>query len=934
MSGGRWQQVRTILESALQLDAERRRAYLDQVCPSDPSLRREVESLLAAGDQARSSFLQSPPLMTRLEKGTNIGDYEVQSLLGAGGMGEVYRARDLRLRREVAIKVLPSFLASNPDRLRRFEQEATAAAALNHPNILAVYQLGTYGGAPYLVSELLEGSTLRELMTRGPLAQRKAVDYAIQISRGLAAAHEKGIVHRDLKPENLFVTKDGRVKILDFGLAKLTRAAHSSEHSAPTIGNATEPGVVMGTVGYMSPEQVRGESTDNRTDIFAFGAILYEMLAGKRAFRQPTSAETMTAILNDDPPGISQVMPATSLALRRVVHRCLEKNPEQRFQSASDLSFALEALSDSTNSSPGALTIPSKRGSRSWQLVTFAAIFVSVAIIAAGARWMFSEPPPPRVLGTTKITHDGLSKLQVFTDGTRLYISERKISDEFVVQGSVAGGETSPLLMPFPSVYPTDISPDHSQLFLFERDQTGREYRAWLLPLPTGPPRRLADLVGHWGTWSSDGQHLLLARGNDLYLSRADGGDLHKLASLPGRAFYVRFSPDGRRIRFTLSRENAVSIWEIRADGSGLHRVFPEWQGSSSEHDGEWTADGRYYFFLAKNGPLYEIWASRERTGILRRHSGLPVKLATGQLSYGQMALSPDGKKMYVDGYEDRGELVRYDSSSHQFVPYLSGISAGELDFSRDGQWVTYVSYPEGSLWKCRRDGTERIQLTYPPIDVALPQWSPDGSQIAFVDKERGSRWRILLIPSDGGTPQEAYPESRNQVDATWSPDGKQLAFGRIPDRGATEKLDINILDLNTHQIATISTEENLRSPRWSPDGRHILALTEDEKKLALYELKTHKWSEWINEPGAIAFPIWSQDGRYVYYDRVLTDHPSFRRVRFGENRSESVIDLKDMPRYYNISIGPWSGLTPDGAALFVRSLSTDEIYALDLQLP
>jgi serine/threonine protein kinase len=346
MTAERWEQIKDVLHRAMQVSPERRAAFLDQACDGDSSLRREVESLLIADEQVRSSFLQSPPLL-HLGKGTRLGDYEIQSLLGAGGMGEVYRARDLRLRREVAIKVLPAAFASDADRLRRFEQEATAAAALNHPNILAVYQMGTYEGAPYLVSELLEGETLREQMKRGRLAVRKALDYAIQIARGFSAAHEKGIVHRDLNPDNLFVTKDGRLKILDFGLAKLTHPADGFDNAAPTLGDATEPGVVMGTVGYMAPEQVRGQAADHRADIFAFGAILYEMLAGKRAFQKPTSPETMTAILNEDPPGISQLAPNLPPALQRVVHRCLEKNPEQRFQSASDLAFALEALSDS-----------------------------------------------------------------------------------------------------------------------------------------------------------------------------------------------------------------------------------------------------------------------------------------------------------------------------------------------------------------------------------------------------------------------------------------------------------------------------------------------------------------------------------------------------------------------------------------------------------
>lgn len=412
MTPERWQQVKGVLENVLEVAPHDRAAFLDQACGGDQVLRQEVESLLAAGDEGRSSFLQSPPTV-RLRKGTRVGEYEIQSLLGAGGMGEVYRARDLRLHRDVAIKVLPAFVSSDPERLRRFEQEATAAAALNHPNILAVYQMGTHGGAPYLVSELLEGETLREQIRRGPLAVRKATDYAVQIARGLAAAHEKGIVHRDLKPENLFVTKDGRVKILDFGLAKLTQQSRYSEQSAPTVSKGTEAGVVMGTVGYMAPEQVRGQAADHRADIFAFGAILYEMLAGKRAFQKPTSAETMTAILNEEPPGMSQVVPNVPPALQRVVHRCLEKNAEQRFQSASDLAFALESFSDSGPLPLGAKALQG-RSSLGWKWIAaltvasaLAAIFVVVLApsIAKVGNWRARLPGWRSIGSNTEQVH-------------------------------------------------------------------------------------------------------------------------------------------------------------------------------------------------------------------------------------------------------------------------------------------------------------------------------------------------------------------------------------------------------------------------------------------------------------------------------------------------------------------------------------------------
>jgi serine/threonine protein kinase/tetratricopeptide (TPR) repeat protein len=385
-----WQRVKPILATALELDSAERASFLKEAC-ADPSLREEIQSLLVAHEQAGAGALnsaalpsfQKSALSARLElsNGTRLGDFQILSLLGAGGMGEVYRARDLRLDRDVAIKVLPRFVSLDPERLRRFEQEAKAAAALNHPNILAVFHMGSYEDAPYLVSELLEGETLREQVKRGPLAPRKAIEYGAQIAHGLAAAHEKGIVHRNLKPVNLFVTREGRVKILDFGLAKLMHSESETQLTQRTLD--TEPGAVMGTAGYMSPEQVRGLAADHRADIFAFGAILYEMLTGRRAFHKATSVETMGAILNEDPPLISQSTPRVPVALARAVHRCLEKNVEQRFQSASDLAFALEVSSDANSASTGDITPAIPRVA--WRWVVGAGVVL--ALLSGALLW-------------------------------------------------------------------------------------------------------------------------------------------------------------------------------------------------------------------------------------------------------------------------------------------------------------------------------------------------------------------------------------------------------------------------------------------------------------------------------------------------------------------------------------------------------------------
>src|SRR5229473_959524 len=418
MTPERWQQVKEVLHGALELAPEQRAGFLDQACSEDQPLRSDVESLLASSDEARSRFLPTSAVRVALAKGTRLGAYEVQSQIGAGGMGEVYRARDLRLHRDVAIKVLPAFLSTDPERLRRFEQEARAAAALNHPNILAVLQMGTYEGTPYLVSELLDGLTLREHLRRGPLPIRKTIDYAIQMTHGLAAAHDKGIVHRDLKPENLFVTKDGRTKILDFGLAKLTQEK-SDSFAALTQETETEPGVLMGTVGYMAPEQVRGEAADHRADIFASGAILYEMLTGTRAFQGATSVETLGAILKEDPPPIADTVRAIPPGLQRIVHRCLEKDRGQRFHSASDLAFALESLS--TSSTPGIAQHTSAKPFRLTFILSLAsAVLVSLAVGWYAWQRLGTRPGIKETQLTTNSSENSVMAAAISPDGRYL----------------------------------------------------------------------------------------------------------------------------------------------------------------------------------------------------------------------------------------------------------------------------------------------------------------------------------------------------------------------------------------------------------------------------------------------------------------------------------------------------------------------------------
>ena len=534
MTPERWQQVKVVLYDALELAPQRRPEFLDEACSSDDSLRKEVESLLSLNDdEARSSFLESAQHRVMLPAGTRLRDYEVQSLLGVGGMGEVYRAHDPRLGRDVAIKVLPRAFASDPDRLRRFEQEARAAAALNHPNILAIFDIGAAGDrVPYVVSELLEGETLRESLSRGRLPARQTVDLALQLASGLATAHKKGIIHRDLKPENLFLTTEGRLKILDFGLAKLAKGRGSSPFDAPTLPQETEDGVVLGTVGYMSPEQVRGTAVDHRADIFAFGAIVYEMLTGKRAFQKPTSAETMTAILNEDPPGISQTVPGIPPALSGIVQGCLEKSPQQRFQSVPDLVSALESLSGP----PGVAQSdhPFVANVESAPEVVKQDRIDQLLPVAPGLGPQAAQPEPAKpwwkrnavFAGAACIVVAGLLYAWIAPQIERLWRLRELQQLKVVPLTALPGSITSPT-----------FSPDGSQLaFAWDGENNGAGYDLYVKVVGSDKPLRLTNHPSTWisAAWSPDGRSIAMSRsaGKDdsgIYLILPTGGPERKL---------------------------------------------------------------------------------------------------------------------------------------------------------------------------------------------------------------------------------------------------------------------------------------------------------------------------------------------------------------------------------------------------------------------
>ncbi len=863
-----------------------------------------------------------------LASGTKLGEYEILGPLGAGSMGEVYRARDARLNREVAIKVLPMLVSEESDRLHRFEIEAKAAAALNHPNILAVYQMGTHEGTPYLVTELLEGKTLGENLRRGPLPLRQAVQHGVQIAHGLAAAHEKGIVHRDLKPENIFLTKDGRIKILDFGLAKVIPTKQTPGGLATTI---TRLGVAMGTVGYMSPEQVRGQATDHRADIFALGAILYEMVMGQRTFQRATEADTVSAILNEEPPSITQLSPDIPPALERVIRRCLEKNPEQRFQSASDLAFALDALSEPGWTGSGPHPIPAE-APRQNRLALIGGAFV-LLLVGGLLSYVWLRPEHiPTVANYVQLTKDGQPKALIGTDGARLYLAMGSGSSaSFALHGiaelSTSGGEPRNIdVTTATDMVPVGLSPDGSQLLVIEGQGAPPKGPLSMVPILGGTPRRIGDFVAETAVLSPDGKMLAYSNLGNLFVAHADGSESRKVASVNGDIRNVIWSPDGSHLRFD-SSETAGTVGlqvlrEVAVNGSDLHLLLKDWHNPPDECCGQWTADASYFVFQSQG----QIWALRKTGGMLPSPAK-PIQLTSSPMTLSSPMPSKDGKKLFVIGRTYRGSLQRFDKGTHKFVPFLGGISAEYIAVSKDGRWVAYTTYPDGILWRSRIDGSERVQLTSPPLSPLLPRWSPDGKTILFFQFAQGADKpaRIFEVSPEGGSPHLLLPDdSRQQLDPNWSPDGTKIVFsGQSNDPSSA----IRIFDVASRQLSVVPGSNGLYSPRWSPDGRYISAFSGDSKVLMLFEFQTQKWSELAR--GSLGWLNWSHDGQYVYVlDSRQKD--ALLRIRISDRSSEVVVDLKDFPaagRY-----GTALALTPEDEPLLLRDEGSQDVYSVDWQ--
>ncbi len=853
-----------------------------------------------------------------LSSGTRLGPYEILSPLGAGGMGEVYRAKDPRLGRDVAIKVLPASFSQDADRLKRFEQEARAAGVLNHPNITAVHDFGMSNGSPYIVTELLEGETLRSRLGAGAISPRKAVDYAIQIAKGLAAAHERGIVHRDLKPENIFLTKDGRVKILDFGLAKLKpEAGQDGKTDMKTVSGGTEPGVVLGTMGYMSPEQVRGKAADRRSDIFSFGTILYEMLSGQRAFRGDTAADTITAILTKEPPDLSQTNKDIQPGLDRIVRHCLEKNPEERFESARDVAFDLEALSGVSGTAATAVPSTEIRRRRFWPVLTGAVLATAliVGILAYLVGKQAGERPPPSFHQLT-FRRGEIMAAQFAPDGQTVVYSaawDGKPVEVFVRR--LESPESRPFGLSGTEVLA--ISRSGEMAVSLNRVSVGGFRRSGTLAQLSvaggAAPRDILEDI-EWADWAPDGKSLAVVRTSRgrMLLEYPIGKVLHETSGWIG---HPRVSPNGDLVAFTdhpALNDDGGSV--VLVDRSGRKKAFSKPFGSTQGVS--WGPGGSEVWFTAAEVSLRALY-SMSLSGSVRLRSRIAGNLTLRDISReGRMLVTRDTFRQEIlalpPGESKERDLTWLDYSLATFL-------------SSDGRTVLFTEGGEGggagySVYVRKTDGSPAVR-----IGEGFGQTlSPDGKW-AVVILHAATDPQLAIYPTGAGEPKLLSKEGLTASIACWMPDGRRILFtASEPGRG----LRLYVRDVDGGKPRAL-TPEGYRGFRFvSPDGAFAV-VTGPDRRTYLYPISG---GEPTAIPGVDAndqVDQFAADAHSVYVHRQGEIPSQVYRVDLSTGRRELWRSLMPADAGGVSRIGPLP--TPSGesyAYSYSRTLS--DLYIVD----
>ena len=846
-------------------------------------------------------------------------------------MGEVYRARDTRLGRDIAIKVLPEGLANDADRLRRFEQEARTIAALNHPNILGIHDIGVHDGAPFLVSEFLEGQTLREALVSGPLPVRRAIEYALGIAEALAGAHDKGIVHRDVKPENVFVTRDGRIKVLDFGLAKLVRPEENHETAVTQTSPGTLPGMVMGTVGYMSPEQVRGEPIDPRSDIFSFGAVLYEMLTGKRAFKRETSAETMTAILREEPLALNDAGWQGRLEPQRILARCLEKNVARRFQSASDLAFAIESLSGTSTTQRSTATRVSRPTSRrAWLPWVIAA-----ALLLGTAVWEMVRPAaapanPLEKAHFTRVTDFESVEAAISPDGRFVaFISDHDGPfDVWLTQVgtgrliNLTQGKAGPLPGPLRSV---GFSGDGSEIWVGGGD-VGMRLR--LMPLTGGTPRNFLGEETANLAWSPDGERIVyhtFGNGDPMFVADRTGANaLRIFGDQPGlHNHFPTWSPDGRWIYFVhgTPATKEMDLWRIDPSGSNPERLTQ----SNTDVAYPTPVGNRTVFYVARDGDGSGPWLWAFD---LKRKDSRRVSIGLEQ--YTSVQASADGRKLVatisnpVAGLWTVPILDRV-AEEHDVKPFtVPNVRALAPRFG--GVSLFYLSSlgTGDGLWRLRDGQTTEV---WKGVDGALletPAVSPDGGRVAIVLRRSGKR-QLHVLSSDGAELQPIAEGIVAQGSSCWSPDGKWIVTGGSDATGP----GLFKIPLEGGSLVRLVSGPAL-NPVWSPDGSLIvysgtnvssfaplLAVRPDGSSVELPHITLRRLGEHVR---------FSPDGKSLIYMQGLLASQDFWLLDLASMKSRPLTRLQNRAAMLTFDI------TSDGKQIvFDRLRENSQVVMIDL---